>query len=46
MDSYALKQAFKDETADREMIEAVRSFPESFLDLKRIRSFAVSSLRL
>lgn len=39
MDSYALKNAFKAESADREMVRLVREHPEVFLDLNRARGY-------
>ncbi len=39
MDSYALKQAFRAQCADREMVRLVREHPETFLDLNRARRY-------
>lgn len=39
MDSYALKQAFKDSDEKHELVRLVRSFPEAFLNLEGTRSY-------
>jgi hypothetical protein len=39
MDSYALKRAFKEKCAEREMVQLVRDFPEAFLDLNGVRAY-------
>jgi hypothetical protein len=39
MDSYALKQAFKDTPEKDKMVRLVREFPEAFLDLERARGY-------
>ena len=39
MDSYALKQAFKDAPEKDKMVGLVREFPESFLDLERAHAY-------
>lgn len=39
MDSYALKQAFRDAPEKDQMVRLVREFPETFLDLERARAY-------
>jgi hypothetical protein len=39
MDTYALKQAFKNAPEKDEMVKIVRNFPETFLDLERAREY-------
>ncbi len=39
MDSYALKQAFLEEVAEREMVNLVRRFPSTFLDFERLKKY-------
>lgn len=39
MDSYALKEAFLDEGAEREMVHLVRKFPSAFLDFERLKKY-------
>jgi len=39
MDSYALKEAFREAAEDRDMVQIVRRFPEAFLDLDRVRRY-------
>lgn len=39
MDNYALKQAFKDAPEKDQMVSLVREFPETFLDLERVRAY-------
>lgn len=39
MDSYALKQAFKDAVGEREMVRLVRECPEAFLNLERAHAY-------
>jgi len=39
MDNYALKQAFKDAPEKDQMVGLVREFPETFLDLERVRAY-------
>jgi Helicase conserved C-terminal domain len=39
MDSYALKQAFKDAPEKDQMVGLVRKFPETFLDLERAHAY-------
>jgi len=39
MDSYALKEAFRNANGDREIVRLVREYPESFLNLNRVRAY-------
>jgi len=39
MDAYALKDAFRDEAEERQMVKLVRQFPEVFLNLERARDY-------
>jgi hypothetical protein len=39
MDTYALKQAFKSSSEQRELVHLVRQFPEAFLDLEGARAY-------
>lgn len=39
MDNYALKQAFRDAPEKDQMVGLVREFPETFLDLERVRAY-------
>lgn len=39
MDSYALKEAFRNANGDREIVRLVREHPESFLNLNRVRAY-------
>lgn len=39
MDNYALKQAFKDSPEKHKIVQFVREFPETFLDLDRARAY-------
>ena len=39
MDTYALKEAFRNASEDRDIVRLVRQFPESFLDLDRVKAY-------
>jgi hypothetical protein len=41
MDSYALKQAFRDSDEKHELVRLVRSFPEAFLNLELTRAYQI-----